>query len=61
MDKIDLEDFVGAQNRFDDCVLLSIKIGRKYMQTSTPKEPKPTKEEWRLALLLFEKGYCRNE
>lgn len=37
---------------FDDCVKEAIRLGRKYMQI-VDDDPKPRKEEWDLALILF--------
>lgn len=43
------------EENFDWCIGEAIKMGRKHMPIISD-DPKPTKEEWELALVLFENG-----
>lgn len=44
-----------TQQLFDECIKQAIKLGRKYMDEYDYSSPEiPTKEEWQLALVIFQ-------
>ena len=54
---VEKDNLQGIKQLFGTCVKDAIKIGRKYMKNKIIEEEKdfPTKEEWNLALALFQK------
>lgn len=45
---------MNKEELFDECIKEAIKIGRKYMLYQPESDKEPTKQEWDLALVLFQ-------
>ena len=45
---------------FNECVKKAIKLGRSWMKINE-KAPYPTKEEWQLAIMLFNRELNKME